>query len=84
MEQKQSTISSRYQTVIPAYIRQKLNLTAGKKLIWRLIYVSGNPKIIAEPEPKSWAKYTRGLGKKIWQNINIEEYIKNLRQEWQK
>jgi len=38
-------------------------------------------KIITEPEPKNWAKYTRSLGKDIWKKVNINEYIKNLRSD---
>ena len=26
-----------------------------------------------------WAKYTRGLGKEIWNNIDIDQYIRELR-----
>jgi len=44
--------------------------------------VGNQLKIITEPEPKNWAKYTRGLGKNIWKKVNIDEYIKNLRSEW--
>lgn len=76
-------ISSRYQTVIPAKIRRALKLKAGDKLLWTLAQIGTEQKIIAEPEPKSWAKYTRGLGKYIWQDIDIDEYIKKLREEWE-
>ncbi len=84
MQQIQSLISPKYQTVIPAKIRQRLNLKAGDKLIWKVIKTGNQPKIIAEPEPKNWAKYTRGLGKNIWQRTNIDKYIENLRSEWSK
>jgi len=82
MQQTQSLISSKYQTVIPVKIRRRLNLKAGDRLIWKIISVGNQLKIITEPEPKNWAKYTRGLGKNIWKKVNIDEYIKNLRSEW--
>ncbi len=82
MQQTQSLISSKYQTVIPVKIRRRLNLKAGDRLIWKIINVGNQLKIITEPEPKNWAKYTRGLGKNIWKKVNIDEYIKNLRSEW--
>ena len=82
MQQIQSLISSKYQTVIPVKIRRRLNLKAGDRLIWRIINVGNQLKIITEPEPKNWAKYTRGLGKNIWKKVNIDKYIKNLRSEW--
>lgn len=84
MQQIQSIISPKYQTVVPASIRKLLNLKAGDKIVWRMIYTSSQPKVIAEPMPKSWAKYTRGLGRNIWQNIDIDKYIENLRKEWEK
>lgn len=82
MPPAQSLISSKYQTVIPAEIRQKLDLKKGDKLFWRIVRAGKQPKIIAEPEPKSWAKRPRGLGKDIWQKTNIDRYIKDLRWEW--
>lgn len=82
MQQIQSTISPKYQTVVPAPVRKLLNLKAGDRLIWRLVQTSTQPKVIAEPLPKNWAKYTRGLGKDIWQDIDIDKYIQSLRQEW--
>lgn len=84
METTQSLISPKYQTVIPAKIRRRLNLKKGDKLIWRVISVGNQPKIITEPEPKDWAAHTRGLGKNLWQKVDIEEYINNLRAEWLK
>lgn len=84
MQQIQSTISQKYQTVVPAQVRKLLNLKAGDRLIWRLVQTPDKPKILTEPVPKNWAKYTRGLGKDIWQNINIDRYIQSLRQEWVK
>lgn len=76
-------ISSRNQTVVPAKVRHILGLKPGDKLTWKIVKVGNEPKIIAEKEPKSWAAYTRGLGKYTWKNINVDEYIKNLRQEWE-
>lgn len=83
MQQIQSTISPKYQTVIPAALRKMLNLKAGDRLIWRLIQTVGQPKILTEPLPKNWAQYTKGLGKDIWSNVDIDKYIESLRKEWQ-
>lgn len=81
---EKTRISSRNQTVVPAKIRRKLGLKKGDKLAWRIVKIGNDYKIMAEPEPKSWADYTLGLGKHTWKNINVEEYIKNLRDEWDK
>lgn len=77
-------LSSRNQIVIPAKIRRKLNLKAGDKLTWQVIKVGNEYHILAGKEPKSWAQYTLGLGKQTWKNVDIDEYIKNLREEWEK
>lgn len=84
MQQIQSRISPKYQTVVPAQIRKLLNLKAGDRLNWRLVQTATEAKIITEPVTKDWAKYTRGLGKDIWQNIDVHKYIQNLRKEWVK
>lgn len=71
-------ISSKYQIVIPREAREKLDLKAGDKLIIK----ANNEKIIIYPQPKSYAKYSLGLGKKIWQHIDATEYVKKERQTW--
>ncbi len=83
MQQIQSTLSTKYQTVIPSQVRKVLKLKAGDKIMWRVITNTVQPLVLAEPLTKNWASYTRGLGKNIWQKINIETYIQNLRQEWE-
>ena len=77
-----SSLSTKNQTVIPSLIREELNLKPGDKIIWRIVYSDKTPQAIAEPQPKSWTNYTRGLGKNIWQDIDIESYVKNLKKEW--
>lgn len=83
MIQIQSKISDRYQTVVPADIRDALHLKAGDKILWSIIKLGDQKKAIAEPQPKSWAAYSRGLGKSIWKGIDIDKYIKDLRDEWE-
>jgi bifunctional DNA-binding transcriptional regulator/antitoxin component of YhaV-PrlF toxin-antitoxin module len=85
MNTSQSTISSKNQVVIPADIRKALGLKAGDTLNWQIIAStpSNKPKVIAEPSPQNWADYTRGLGEEVWHDIDIDTYIKNLRDEWQ-
>lgn len=83
MIQTQSRISDRYQTVVPADIRNALDLKAGDKILWSIIRFGNKKKAIAEPNPKSWAAYSRGLGKSIWKSIDIDKYIQDLRDEWE-
>ena len=71
-------VSSKYQIVIPRDIREKLNLKVGDKLIIK----TNNEKIIIYPQPKSYAKYALGLGKEIWQGIDVTEYVRKERETW--
>jgi len=72
------TVSSKYQIVIPREAREKLDLKAGDKLIIK----ANNEKIIIYPQPKSYAKYSLGLGKKIWKGVDATKYVKKERQAW--
>lgn len=81
--QLQSSLSSKYQTVIPATIRRRLKLDAGDKILWRIVEIHGQPKALAESKPARWSQYSRGLGASLWKDVNITSYIDNLRQEWQ-
>lgn len=76
-------VSKRNQTVVPAKIRRALRIKSGDQLSWRLIPSEKQPKILVEPKPKDWAQYTRGLGKKVWENIDADKYLQTLRQEWE-
>ena len=82
MDQIQSAISSKNQVVIPAIVRRALKLKSGSKLLWKVVKVNNSAQAIIELEPKDWAKYSRGLGKHIWEGVDIDDYIKQLRQEW--
>lgn len=83
MLQIQSTLSSKNQVVIPAQIRQALKLSSGDQILWRVAHIKDQAKALAEPVPKSWASYMKGLGKDLWKTVSISEYIDTLRREWQ-
>lgn len=72
------TVSSKYQIVIPREAREKLNLKTGDKLIIK----ADDEKIIIYPQPKSYAKYSLGLGKEIWQGVDATEYVRKERETW--
>ena len=78
----QSTLSSKNQIVVPAKIRKALNISSGDSLLWRITTINDKPRAIAESMPKNWAESMRGLGKDLWRNVSISEYIKELREEW--
>lgn len=82
MQQTLSTLSSKYQIVVPAKVRRELGIDAGDTLVWQVVQAGDQKKVIAEVKPKNWTQHTRGLGKDIWKDIHIDQYIKNLRDEW--
>ena len=71
-------VSSKYQIVIPREVREKLNLKTGDKLIIK----ANDEKIIIYPQPKNYAKYSLGLGKEIWRDIDATEYVRKERETW--
>ena len=79
-----STITSKYQTVIPAKIRAATRLRMNESLIWRVIQNGDRPMIVVFPRPKNWARYLSGLGKEVWRDVDADTYLKKLKEEWQK
>jgi len=75
-----TTISQKYQVVIPKEIRQKIKISEGQELY---VYSVGN-SIIMSPSPKSYSEKMLGLGQEIWKNIDPLEYISRERAGWDK
>jgi len=73
-----TTLSSKYQLVIPKEIRRKLSLSPKDKLV-----VSLSPDqtyLIIKPAVKDWVKYGRGLGKKVWQTVVTDKYHQEFKE----
>lgn len=77
-----SSISSKYQTVIPMHIRKKLGLKIHEELMWHVVSTKKQPIVVVTPKPKNWANYLSGLGKEVWKDIDTEEYLQQLKKEW--
>lgn len=76
------TIGPKSQVVIPKSIR-KLSpaLQPGKKVTVRSL----SPKsVIIESADEDWAASTYGMHKKIWQGVDATDYIRKLRDQWEK
>jgi len=72
-----TTISSANQTAVPSYVRKSLNLKAGDRITWRVDKNSKKADITVLPQ--NWGTYMRGLGKEIWEGVDTDNYIKELR-----
>lgn len=75
-----TTISQKYQVVIPKEIRQKVQVKEGQELH---VYSLGN-SILMSPSPISYSKKMLGLGQDVWKNIDPLEYIQHERAGWYK
>ncbi|MGQ9533111.1 MAG: AbrB/MazE/SpoVT family DNA-binding domain-containing protein [Desulfotomaculales bacterium] len=66
-EISKTTVSPRYQTVIPAAIREKYNIREGSRLAW----IPGEGKIEVVPLPAETHREFRGSGrgKKLLQTL---------------
>ena len=84
LQSTSTTISKVKQTAVPSWIMAKMNLEPGDKLLWYIDTSGKNNEhevISLKPLPKDWGKHMRGLGKHLWKDVNVEEYIKKGRQD---
>lgn len=81
-----TTLTTKYQTVLPAPLRKLIKLKEKRELVWKLLKQKPWPIILVSPKPQieNWSQYLSGLGKEVWQGVNTEKYLKNIKKEWQK
>lgn len=79
-----STVSDKYQVVIPALIRRTMGVKRGQQMSWVIPYGSYMPVAMVGPEKVDWAKRLAGLGKGNWSGIDAQKYIDDFRNEWEK
>jgi AbrB family looped-hinge helix DNA binding protein len=71
-------VSSKHQIAVPAAVRRRLNIDAGDYL---LVEVQDGV-IVLIPEPADAVEQLRGLGKEIWEGVDVQEYIDGERDGW--
>ena len=77
-----TTVSTKYQIVIPKRIRQKLEIAPGMKLH---IEVIDKESAVLHIKKIDVVKSLRGLGKEVWKSLGgAETYIKQERKAWDK
>jgi len=79
---KNTTISNRWQTAVPALARKALTLEKGNQLVWIIKTGTQRPQITIRPKTKNYGDYLSGLGKNLWKDEKTETYLNNLRKEW--
>ena len=73
-----TTVSQKYQVVIPKEIREKTSIKEGQEMY---VYCIGG-SIMLSPSPKSYSEKMLGLGQEIWKDIDPLEYIRQERVNW--
>jgi len=77
-----STVTSKYQVVIPKAVRKIVKIKAGDKV---LVQALGDMVVIQQKDhQQSWANTLLGLGKETWQDLNPLTYIREERATWDK
>lgn len=79
MGDKEVTLSSKNQIVIPKEARESINLKPGDRLLFT---VSTAGHLMLWKRPKNYTEHMSGLGKEFWGKVNIDKYIKKMRKEW--
>ncbi len=72
-----TTLSKSNQTAVPAYVIDKLGLSAGDNLIWNVD--STEKTVNVKVAPKLWGTYLSQIQTNVWDNVDVEKYIKDLR-----
>ena len=74
-------VSHKFQVVIPKEVREHLGITKGDTLE---VYGRDHELIMkkSKVEKPFSLKNLKGLGKEIWKDVDIEDYIKKERESW--
>ncbi|KAB2945897.1 MAG: SpoVT / AbrB like domain protein [Candidatus Methanoperedens nitroreducens] len=74
-------VSHKFQVVIPKDIRELLGISKGDVL---QVYEKDDEIVMKKTENKTRLslKDLKGLGKEIWKDIDVEDYIKKERESW--
>jgi AbrB family looped-hinge helix DNA binding protein len=71
-------VSSKYQIAVPAEVRRELGIERGDHLIVEV----RDRFVVLKPEPVDAVEQLRGLHREIWEGIDPQQYIDELREKW--
>jgi len=80
MVDKEVTLSSKNQIVIPKEAREYVHLKAGDRLV---ITISTSGHLLLWKRPHNYTEHMKGLGKNFWKGLSANKYIGKLRNEWE-
>jgi len=73
-------LSSKGQVVLPRDIRDRLRLQPGEDLVVEL----RGDEVVLHRAPRSWAEWGFGLGRHVWEGVDVDKYIRKERRSWRK
>jgi len=73
-------VSSKYQVVIPKAVREKIGLGKGDTLIVEV----EDGTILMRRRPESFTEYGWGLHRGVWEGVDAESYLEELRGGWER
>jgi AbrB family looped-hinge helix DNA binding protein len=74
----QVKVSSKHQIAVPATVRRELAIDAGDHL---LVEVQDGA-IVLIPMPVDPVEELKGLGREIWEGVDVQEYLDGERAGW--
>lgn len=74
-------LSQKYQIVVPKAVREMMKLKAGMSVA---LYPLDESRAVIVKQAKDSVKMLRGLGKEVWQDVDTDVYLSNLKKEWRR
>lgn len=78
-----TTISDKYQTVVPSQVRKILGAKKKTKLTWSVEKKGREKKVVVSAPQKGLGDQIWGLGHEVWKGVDVDKYINDLRDEWE-
>ncbi len=78
------TVSPQGQLTLPKSWRSILGLKPGEKLNATLKKDNSDSALVLSKKPQNWTNYMAGLGKEIWEDVDVDEYIRKERDSWER
>ena len=66
---------------IPKEIIEMSGLKPGAEIIW--MFDEETRQILLMEKPENFAKALRGMGKEMWQKVEVNDYIQEERNSWE-
>ncbi len=77
-----TTLSKKYQVVVPKAVREQMKLRVGEQVS---LYGIDAHRAVLVRHPKDYVAALEGLGKEVWEALGgAEKYIRGERASWQK